>query len=430
MIPILSEIEATKTNKVDVDPKQNEFQNEEAIWRVKSTEKNYALKRPPALQDFYLSLNKDERRDFRANCRLMLHSICRKLRAETKTALNTMEATQLFNGEANAHRAQNLYLNKLYQSISCDALEDKVLSAMKSHQHYSQRLEKGSFRQLPSLSKASVPIQVTNNEAVTMERKVSSPILSRKPRLPTFDDFLSSGVNVAVTKRSRDLPHTLFRSIQSNRNLNREDVQIKANRSLSDLRATPAGKALQKRTSRVVLKILREQETGVQSNGKRIGACLQDDTGSRHQGRGYYSGFLHLFDDGLSTDLESKPSEAIEGNAEEKSGEEVRGPPMKGQLVEDSEPAKRAPSSKQLEARRRSIFRMSIKQSNDVRDNQARLVLVWEVLRVSTVARLSFMQKYSSSIYATHFAVAVDLWNAVALMVIMRLTVGSEIHSQ
>lgn len=423
LIPLLSDIQPTQSMETHTHPKENDYQNEEAIWRIKASEKNYTLKRPPALQEYYLTMSKEDRRDFRANCRLMLHAICRKLRAETMSALNDMEATQLFNAEANAHRAQNLYLNRLYQSISCDALEDKVLFAMKDHHQHAQIKQS---RRLSESTANDKDLKKTEEEHTkTVESAHSSRFnLPRKPGLPTFEEFLSSGVSVNTTRRNQDPLFTHFRSFErSHQNFKQEETQLMTTKSLSALRNTPAGRALQKSTSKVVFKILKEQEASAQSNSRRIGMSLLEQTGSKRKGRGYYTGFRHLFDSRLDLEDGSNEMKSNENNLGISEGEEVKGSPMKGQLAEDAqEPIAATPASKQG-TRRRSIFRMSLKQTNDVKDSQARLVLIWEVLRVPTVGRLAFMQKYSSSLYATLFAVAVDLWNAVALIVIMRLTV-------
>jgi hypothetical protein len=115
-----------KTKKKRINP----FVNEEAIWRVKSSEPNYSLRRSPALQDFYMYLNSKKKTEFIERCKDKLAKMSLKFRQETRESQAIMDATNLFSSEVNAHRAQNLYLNKLYNGISSESLEDKVLVDM------------------------------------------------------------------------------------------------------------------------------------------------------------------------------------------------------------------------------------------------------------------------------------------------------------
>lgn len=108
----------------------NKYRNEEAIWKVKSSEPNYSLKRPVPLKQLYDGLSAKRKGEFHQLCRRSIHALAERLRSEVLKAKSKMDATQLFVPEANEHRAQNLYTHRLYASISSEQIEDRVLEKM------------------------------------------------------------------------------------------------------------------------------------------------------------------------------------------------------------------------------------------------------------------------------------------------------------
>ena len=111
------------------------YDNEELIWKTKAQDKLYFQKRTfeePDLQQFYESLNVQQKTKFRKLCIENLHGLADKYRMEMAKVKENMDGDGIFHPSANAHRVHCMYLMKLYKGISAASIENPVLRKMRA----------------------------------------------------------------------------------------------------------------------------------------------------------------------------------------------------------------------------------------------------------------------------------------------------------
>ena len=425
-------------------PVVNDFRNEEAIWKVKSNELNYALKRTPALQVFYKSLSKNSRKEFFHRCRHSIHQMASKLRSQALQSKSNMDAAHMFTPEVNAHRAENAYLSALYAQITCESVEDPVLEAMagNSMRRKSRYLTRAEIFEASESAKRSALKKGEENFAMTEASSVYKSSTERKPRLPSFESFLQTAPD--LSKKSSTLSKTtssmLYKTfVKANaRGSSRPEHQLdsasvasmESTRKLR-LRETPFGRALAARTSRVAFKVIEE----TQQFEKAVGACILDGRTKGAKGRGYYNGFRHVFEE-MKGSAEEDGTVPLRSDVPDEANSAVEGSRAKGGLLitcdDDKDDALTSGGdssltpqlSRQRVSARNSIHSRSsafgLDGANQLKDNQSRLVLVWDTLKVSAVARLQFMQKYTSPAHVSSFLRALELWASVTLLFVLR----------
>ena len=422
----------------------NDFRNEEAIWKVKSNELNYALKRTPALQVFYKSLSKNARKEFFHRCRHSIHQMASKLRSQALLSKSNMDAAHMFTPEVNAHRAENAYLSALYAQITCESVEDPVLEAMagNSMRRKSRYLTRAEIFEASESAKRGALKKGGENLAITEASSVYKSSAERKPRLPSFESFLQTVPD--LTKKSSTLSKTtssmLFKTFvkaNNSRGSSRPEHQLDSASVASmestrkqRLRETPFGRALAARTSRVAFKIIDE----TQHFEKAVGACILDGRTKDAKGRGYYNGFRRVFEErkGPAREDDTLP---VKNAVSDEFNSAIEGSRARGGLLincdDDKDDALTSGGDSCLTPllRQRVSARNSVHSRGSIfggdggsqfKDNQSRLVLIWDTLKVSAVARLLFMQKYTTPAHVSSFLRCLELWASVALLFVMR----------
>jgi hypothetical protein len=111
---------------------EDSYRTEEQIWRTKSKTSGYFLKRQferPDLNEFYKNMKPEICKKYKQLTKNLFHSVCDKLKKKCFESQNKM--SDIFDEEANAHRAHCQYIMKLYQMISSQTIEDPILQKLK-----------------------------------------------------------------------------------------------------------------------------------------------------------------------------------------------------------------------------------------------------------------------------------------------------------
>jgi hypothetical protein len=109
---------ALKTGGVKMANTTEEYGNEESIWKHKYRTPSYTQKRRfnnPKLHDYYKSLNGEEQKDFKQQCRDSLYAVSTTMRESVADIKAKMDERGVFHPSANAHRAHCSYLLKVYK---------------------------------------------------------------------------------------------------------------------------------------------------------------------------------------------------------------------------------------------------------------------------------------------------------------------------
>jgi len=96
-----------------------DFENEELIWKTKSSAVNYSLKRKfhnPALQEFLENLSAEDREQYNKRCREAVFKLSAKYREEMNNFKSNMNESGMFHPDANTHRAHCMYITKLFKA--------------------------------------------------------------------------------------------------------------------------------------------------------------------------------------------------------------------------------------------------------------------------------------------------------------------------
>lgn len=111
-------LQALRAGGIEVAQTTEEYGDEEKIWKHKFRTPTYNQKRifdNPRLHEYYCSLNTEEQREFRIQCRDSLYKLSADLRAQLAESKQEMDSKGVFHPSANAHRAHCAYLLKLYK---------------------------------------------------------------------------------------------------------------------------------------------------------------------------------------------------------------------------------------------------------------------------------------------------------------------------
>jgi hypothetical protein len=109
---------ALKEGGQQVATTTEEYGNEENIWKHKYRTSNYTQKRRfnnPKLHEYYRSLNGEEQKDFKQQCRDSLYAVSNTMRETVAESKAKMDERGVFHPAANAHRAHCAYLLKVYK---------------------------------------------------------------------------------------------------------------------------------------------------------------------------------------------------------------------------------------------------------------------------------------------------------------------------
>jgi hypothetical protein len=110
----LQRLQQMVNNKVAAD-----FENEELIWKTKSSAANYSLKRKfhnPVLQEFLENLSSEDREQYNRRCREAVFKLSAKLREEMNNSKSNMNESGVFHPDANTHRTHCMYITKLFKA--------------------------------------------------------------------------------------------------------------------------------------------------------------------------------------------------------------------------------------------------------------------------------------------------------------------------
>jgi hypothetical protein len=111
-------VELLKARGIEVQATTEEFGDEERIWKHKYRTPSYTQKRrfdTPKLHDYYKTLNSEQQREFKIQCRDTLYRLGANLRKDHLQVKSQMDERGIFHPAANAHRAHCMYLLKLYK---------------------------------------------------------------------------------------------------------------------------------------------------------------------------------------------------------------------------------------------------------------------------------------------------------------------------
>jgi hypothetical protein len=109
---------ALKAGGVKLANTTEEYGDEESIWKHKYRTPSYTQKRRfnnPKLHDYYKSLNGEEQKDFKQQCRDSLYAVSTDMRENVSDMKAKMDERGVFHPAANAHRAHCSYLLKVYK---------------------------------------------------------------------------------------------------------------------------------------------------------------------------------------------------------------------------------------------------------------------------------------------------------------------------
>jgi len=109
---------ALRTGGVKMANTTEEYGNEESIWKHKYRTPAYTQKRRfnnPKLHDYYKSLNGEEQKDFKQQCRDSLYAVATTMRDNVSDHKSKLDERGIFHPAANAHRAHCNYLLKVYK---------------------------------------------------------------------------------------------------------------------------------------------------------------------------------------------------------------------------------------------------------------------------------------------------------------------------
>jgi len=115
------------------DLKLNNYDNETLLWKTKSANPHYSLKRrfeKPELQKHLDSFVTDQRRDFYVKSKAAIVDMGKKLREQMSTTQSDMNSRGIFHPSANAERIRSQYLTKFYRKIQSSAIEDPVIESI------------------------------------------------------------------------------------------------------------------------------------------------------------------------------------------------------------------------------------------------------------------------------------------------------------
>lgn len=122
---------------INVTMMTGDYKLEHQIWKQKSTPLSYSQKRKyqnPELQQFKDDMNEEQRKLYKDRVCEALIALADRYRKECRELKADMDQNGIFHPEANAHRVHCMYLMKLFKGISCEALEDPVLRALRREQ--------------------------------------------------------------------------------------------------------------------------------------------------------------------------------------------------------------------------------------------------------------------------------------------------------
>lgn len=109
---------ALKAGGVKMANTTEEYGNEENIWKHKYRTPTYTQKRRfnnPKLHEYFKTLNGEEQKDFKQQCRDSLYAMSTAMRENVAEIKNKMDERGVFHPAANAHRAHCAYLLKVYK---------------------------------------------------------------------------------------------------------------------------------------------------------------------------------------------------------------------------------------------------------------------------------------------------------------------------
>lgn len=165
------------------------FQNEELIWKAKSNDPNYTLKRrydEPDLQKFRENLNSEQKKIYKEKTRESLFNLAQKYRDEMTVLKEEMDLAAIFHPDANAHRVHCLYLLKLYKGIRADTIEDPVLRMLRDKVLLKERTFKIEEERRELL------LRMSNGEKIDIDA------------IHAIDNQISAGLdNIKVIKKAR-----------------------------------------------------------------------------------------------------------------------------------------------------------------------------------------------------------------------------------
>mmetsp|Transcript_20387 Transcript_20387/g.29279 ORF Transcript_20387/g.29279 Transcript_20387/m.29279 type:complete len:913 (-) Transcript_20387:71-2809(-) len=220
-------VDMLKAKGVSLEKTTEEYGDEERIWRHKYRTPTYTQKRRfdnPKLQEYFNSLNPEEQRQFKIECRQTLYELSSGLRAQMTAAKKDMDNKGVFHPTANAHRAHCMYLLKVYKDVGAEKIEDPVLKKMKkesvdwdnSGTEDSKRLRAASYAPVsrPTTSSSSKVRQALNPrqfERVAEKKKPLQALLTA-PSIPNQTTTQrSDSVSISVSSDTRSGPGRLSR---------------------------------------------------------------------------------------------------------------------------------------------------------------------------------------------------------------------------
>lgn len=123
-------ISKMKSKGVNFSKFLGNFDDEELIWRTKSMDPLYDLKRKyyfPELQEFHDNMTPAQKKEFKSRSQELFCNLVIKLRQDISKMKIDMDYAGIFHPDANSHRAHCLYLKRLYKLIESSNIEDPVL---------------------------------------------------------------------------------------------------------------------------------------------------------------------------------------------------------------------------------------------------------------------------------------------------------------
>lgn len=123
-------VAAVAKTGVNMDTIQGDYETEKQMWKAKSSQANYSLKRKfhfPELQAYKDKMTPVEKDAYRKAIDKAIVRMADKYREECKQLKIEMDINGIFHPEANAHRAHCIYQMKMYKGIRSETIEDPIL---------------------------------------------------------------------------------------------------------------------------------------------------------------------------------------------------------------------------------------------------------------------------------------------------------------